>query len=75
MHMKFQLLFAGSLSLLLLGGCMRARVDESRELATAIGAKEAVVVLGKPQIEGAGAGGELGHPADRRKAHLWHRCR
>ncbi len=40
---------------LLLAGCMRARVDESRELATAIGATESVVVLAKPQIEGAGA--------------------
>jgi hypothetical protein len=39
----------------LLAGCMRARVDESRELATAIGKTESVVVLAKPQIEGAGA--------------------
>lgn len=44
---------------LLLGGCMRARVDESREMATAISAGEAVVVLAKPQIEGAGAEGEF----------------
>lgn len=40
---------------LLLTGCMRARVDESREFATAITATESVVVLAKPQIEGAGA--------------------
>jgi hypothetical protein len=40
---------------LLLGGCMRARVDESREMATAIAKGESVVVLAKPQIEGAGA--------------------
>jgi hypothetical protein len=39
----------------LLAGCMRARVDESREFATAINATESVVVLAKPQIEGAGA--------------------
>jgi hypothetical protein len=44
---------------LLLGGCMRARVDESRELATAIDASESVVVLAKPQIEGAGAESEF----------------
>ncbi|MGC4029435.1 MAG: hypothetical protein QM696_11215 [Steroidobacteraceae bacterium] len=39
----------------LAAGCMRARVDESREVATAIAADESVVVLAKPQIEGAGA--------------------
>ncbi len=38
---------------------MRARVDESRELSTAIAANESVVVLAKPQIEGAGAEGEF----------------
>jgi hypothetical protein len=42
---------------LCLGGCMRARVDESRELETAIQRGESVVVLAKPQIEGAGAEG------------------
>jgi hypothetical protein len=44
-----------SLTLLPLAGCMRARVDESRELATTISREESVVVLAKPQIEGAGA--------------------
>jgi hypothetical protein len=39
----------------LFAGCMRARVDESRELSTAISSTESVVVLAKPQIEGAGA--------------------
>jgi hypothetical protein len=39
--------------LLAVGGCMRARVDESRELATSIAANESVVVLAKPQIDGA----------------------
>ncbi|HEX7417999.1 MAG TPA: hypothetical protein VF315_08100 [Steroidobacteraceae bacterium] len=38
-----------------LTGCMRARVDESRELATHIAKSEAVVILAKPQVEGTGA--------------------
>jgi hypothetical protein len=42
---------------LMLSACMRSRVDESREMATAITADESVVVLAKPQIEGAGAEG------------------
>ncbi len=41
--------------LVLLTGCMHARTDESRELPTAITKEESVVVLAKPQIEGAGA--------------------
>ena len=41
--------------LALLAGCMHARTDESRELPTAITSEESVVVLAKPQIEGAGA--------------------
>ncbi len=53
------MLIAGMLAPLLLGGCMRARVDESRELATAIGSNESVVVLAKPQIEGAAAEGDF----------------
>jgi len=36
-------------------GCMRARIDASREMPTRIAAEEAIVVLAKPQIEGAGA--------------------
>ncbi len=43
----------------LLAGCMRARVDESREMATAIASSESVVVMAKPQIEGAGAESEF----------------
>src|SRR5512139_3866005 len=43
----------------LLAGCMRARIDESRELSTTIAADESVVVLAKPQIEGAGAEAEF----------------
>ncbi|HUG73496.1 MAG TPA: hypothetical protein VMK82_08750 [Steroidobacteraceae bacterium] len=42
-----------------LAGCMRTRIDESREHATAIDATESVVVLAKPQIEGAGAESEF----------------
>lgn len=38
-----------------LSGCMQARVDESRELPTKIVKGEAVVILAKPQIEGASA--------------------
>jgi hypothetical protein len=40
---------------LALTGCMHARVDESRELQTRIASDEAVVILAKPQIEGAAA--------------------
>lgn len=36
-------------------GCMQARIEESREMPTQIAAGEAVVILAKPQIEGAGA--------------------
>jgi len=38
-----------------LPGCMQSRVEESRELHTKIQKDEAVVILAKPQIEGAGA--------------------
>jgi len=43
------------LGALLLGGCMQARIEESREIATHITKDESVVILAKPQIEGAGA--------------------
>jgi hypothetical protein len=36
-------------------GCMQARVEESRELPSAVASNEAVVILAKPQIEGASA--------------------
>lgn len=42
-------------SAMLLGGCMSARLEESRELPTQIASSEAVVILAKPQIEGAAA--------------------
>jgi hypothetical protein len=40
---------------MLLSGCMQARIEESRELATPLEKGERVVILAKPQIEGAGA--------------------
>src|SRR5688500_2848579 len=40
---------------ILLAGCMHARVEESREMHTQISEEEAIVILAKPQIEGAGA--------------------
>lgn len=43
------------LALAATAGCMNARVEESRELPTQIAANEAVVILAKPQVEGAGA--------------------
>ncbi len=42
-----------------MAGCSHVRVDESREAATVIASDESVVVLAKPQIEGAGAEGEF----------------
>jgi hypothetical protein len=59
MHARTALFVIAPLAPVLLAGCMRARVDESRELATAITATESVVVLAKPQIEGAGAESEF----------------
>jgi len=40
-------------------GCMQARIEETRELATPIAKGEQVVILAKPQIEGAGAEDEF----------------
>ncbi len=42
-------------TIMILPGCMQSRVDESRELHTQITKSEAVVILPKPQIEGAAA--------------------
>jgi hypothetical protein len=42
----------GAATLLLLTGCMTARLDEDRQLATAIATHEAVVLLAKPHVEG-----------------------
>src|ERR1700759_2815138 len=41
--------------LVLVSGCMQSRVEESRELHTKIQQDEAVVILAKPQVEGASA--------------------
>ena len=60
----------------LAAGCMTAKVDETRQVASAIEANESIVVLKKPQLEGLGTeekfldclqenlGGELVHPED-----------
>lgn len=47
--------------LALLSGCMQSRVEESRELHTKIQKDEAVVILAKPQVEGASAEDEFMH--------------
>jgi hypothetical protein len=61
---------------LLAGGCMTSKVDETRQVATAIQANESIVLLKKPQLEGVGTeevfldcvqerlGGQLVHPED-----------
>jgi hypothetical protein len=43
------------LGVVFVSGCMQARIEESRELATPMSKGDRVVVLAKPQIEGAGA--------------------
>lgn len=43
---------AGAATLLLLTGCMTARLEEDRHLSTAIASHEAVVLLAKPHVEG-----------------------
>jgi hypothetical protein len=45
----------------LVSGCMQSRVEESRELHTKIQKDEAVVILAKPQVEGASAEDEFMH--------------
>src|SRR5689334_3167282 len=47
--------------LALLSGCMQSRVEESRELHTQIQKDEAVVILAKPQVEGASAEDDFMH--------------
>jgi hypothetical protein len=48
-----------AIGMTMLGGCMQARIEESREAATPMGKGERVVILAKPQIEGAGAEDEF----------------
>ncbi len=45
---------AGLAGTMLLGGCMSAQLQESREFATVISEQEAVVLLAKPHVEGTG---------------------
>ena len=59
MRSRTSLLVTTPLLLPVLAACVHARVDESRELATAITAEESIVVLAKPQIEGAGSESEF----------------
>ena len=42
----------GAATLLLLSGCMTAKLEEDRTMSTSIGATEAVVLLAKPHVEG-----------------------
>jgi hypothetical protein len=46
---------AGAVIVLLLPGCMTARLEETRNTTTAITATEAVVLLAKPHVEGISA--------------------
>jgi len=67
---------------LVLSGCMTAKVDETRQVAAAVQADEAIVVLKKPQLEGVGTeegfldcvqeklGGQLLHPEEGQSAKL-----
>ena len=52
---RFHLCRSFTVPVLLLTGCMQSRVEESREMPTHIDKGEAVVILAKPQVEGAGA--------------------
>ncbi len=54
MRHPFPTIITSVSTVLLVSACMSARVDESREMATAITSDESVVILAKPQIEGAG---------------------
>ncbi|RPI15879.1 MAG: hypothetical protein EHM60_03495 [Lysobacterales bacterium] len=65
-----------------LAGCMTSKVDETRQVAAAVRADEAIVVLKKPQIEGVGTeekfidclqenlGGQLVHPEEGQSTRL-----
>ena len=62
-------------------GCMTSKVDETRQIASPIQANESIVLLKKPQLEGAGTeeefldcvqerlGGELVHPEKGQSTH------
>jgi hypothetical protein len=67
-------LLAGLTACVVLAGCMTAKVDETRQAASAVQRGESIVVLRKPQIEGTGTedeflgclqdrlGGDVVHP-------------
>ena len=55
MNSRYVMSYSALLAALALPGCMQSRVDESRELHTRIEKSEAVVILPKPQVEGAAA--------------------
>lgn len=58
-HRSLPTAVAGATILLQLCGCMTARLEESRNTTTAIGAHEAVVLLAKPHVEGVTAEDEF----------------
>jgi len=51
-HRSLQHAGAGAAALVLLSGCMTARLEEDRNMTTAISSHEAVVLLAKPHVEG-----------------------
>jgi hypothetical protein len=53
------LVTTAAIGVVALSGCMQARIEESREMATPVAKGERVVILAKPQIEGAGAEDEF----------------
>src|SRR2546430_9904372 len=55
MNSRYVMSYSALLAAVALPGCMQSRVDESRELHTRIEKSEAVVILPKPQVEGAAA--------------------
>lgn len=42
-------------ALLAVAGCMHVKIDESREVAAAVGVDESVVLLAKPELQGVGS--------------------
>src|SRR5947207_3704339 len=55
MNSRYVMSYSALLAAVALPGCMQSRVDESCELHTRIEKSEAVVILPKPQVEGAAA--------------------
>lgn len=44
-----------ALAIVACAGCMHVKIDESREVALAVGADESVVLLAKPELQGVGS--------------------